>query len=76
MPFKTLKRKEMSKTTTNLHCDTCSNGIVIVKETKSGSRIHLRFYDCNVCKKPFGLLSAGNLKIVKNENKESEVSND
>lgn len=66
----------MSKTTIqNHHCDTCNNGIVMVKETKTGKRIHLKFYDCNVCKKPFGLKTTGNLRVVKNDNKESEVKN-
>lgn len=65
----------MTKTTIeNRHCDTCSNGIVMVKETKAGLRISLKFYDCNVCKKPFGLLRFGKLKVVNNVNESDQKS--
>lgn len=58
---------------TNYHCNNCSNGIVCVKQTTTGSRVKFSFQDCNVCKKEFGLTRIQFLKIVSNE---KEVSND
>lgn len=50
----------------NYHCNSCENGIVMVKQKQSGDRISFNFGDCNSCKKPFGLLSIDQLKQVNN----------
>ncbi|KKO90585.1 hypothetical protein AAW12_16040 [Sphingobacterium sp. Ag1] len=52
---------------TNYHCNACENGILMVKKKEVGRRIDLKFEDCNVCKKPFGLKRVGDLKPVSNE---------
>ena len=57
----------MAKLITNIHCDSCENGILqlIVSKTKRGI-ITASAKDCNVCGRPGGLTTFSRLKQVVN----------
>lgn len=55
----------MSKLVTNLHCNSCENGIVTLTVKKVKDEVDISVKGCNGCKKSFGIKSVSQLKQVK-----------